>query len=141
MRLAPATEFDVGMVLIRPSVQTKLDLESVGFDRQEAYALLTEWLDGAVTLWIDDAPAAVFGLVDETADVWMTWFIATQPYFDGGLPVLRFSRRYLADRFKGHTVKTMSRNTRPEARKWFKLMGYEVESEKDGETLYAYKHH
>ena len=129
---------DLVYVLRHPSEQTRLDLRD--FTPAEALDRALGWLAGAVTFHIDGRPAAVFGFVDESAPVKITWFVATQAYFAGGGPVMRFTRRFLATWAAGRAIKTASWNRHPSAARWFKMLGYVVEAEKNGQVIYAYDH-
>lgn len=137
MIVRSATLSDLHYVLSRLSRQSQADLASLGVDSTQAFDLASGWFRGATTHWFREAPAAVFGFVDVTAPVKVTWFLATQPFFDAGFASIRHARRWMAEHFVPETVISISRN--PTAAKWFRAIGFDIQSEADGQIVYVYK--
>lgn len=130
----PASPGDLRYILAHLSRQSQADLAAHGLDEDGVFRLAVAWLSGATTHWLDSRPAMIFGVLDTTPRC--TWFLATQPFFDT-LSSVRYARRWLADHHRGEPLVSVSRN--PAAKKWFRVLGFEIQSEKDGEITYVYK--
>lgn len=86
--------------------------------------------EGRTVVWLEnDVPIMVFGHTKHplAAPDRVTWFVATQRYFDLGARGVRFARGYLQrmQRDWPRTVFwTYSGSKHPAMKRWFKLLGY-----------------
>ena len=89
----------------------------------------------------DGVPQCVFGGVRD-GHVMRTWFIAAKEYFEGGLPVIRASRRHMArvaKLYPNFSIEAASLSQHPDVTRWFETMGFEVTQKAGDATLFRYK--
>lgn len=130
----PANVFDVDFVLEDLSEQHREEHEAVGLKRADIMRHFTDLVeDGtADTLWIDNKPAAVIG-VGEQSGVLTTWFVATPRYWSTGIRGIRHARRYLREQVTaGGCLMLEILSGRTETERWLKLIGYKKVSESLG---------
>ena len=122
------------------SDQSMADFEAAGYDTWTGLRMLRQFnLDnqGQVAL-LQDEPACVLGVV-KSEKVNSTWFIATQAYFDHGVPAVLHARRFLRDRRAEYgklTTVTMSQH--PDVDRWFGALGFKKVGEHDSAKVFEY---
>lgn len=122
MRTTPTTPRHLFHVWAHLSAQNAAEFAVLGLSLLESLAQAGDWMEehGAVTAWLDGVPAFVLGMVNG-----VTWFAATQDYFDSGLRGLRESRRFVKDFVAEHgPLTTISFAPNQEAERWFKFLGF-----------------
>ncbi len=121
-----ATFSDIYAVWMNLSEQNMDEIEAAGLNPWTGLKMFRQFnLDnpGQVAL-LYGKPACVFGII-KSDKVTTTWFIATQDYFDHGMPAVLHARRYLRDRTKEHgTLTTVTLSKHPDVDRWFKLLGF-----------------
>jgi len=127
----PATLWDVISVLDRLSHITQSELDATGLTKWNALKMLRELLDlsEAETVRDNDEPLFVLGTHPHPTDerVRMTWFIASDAFFNHGVSSTLYGRRFmrrLRARHPGVTFESVSWSTHPYVRRWFMLLGF-----------------
>lgn len=127
-----ATADDLRFILSDLSTQSRRDLAALGIDERIAFTVASDMIYryGAVAHWLGDRPVAVFGFMPPQN----SWFLASPAFWTRSS--VRYAKRWLADAFRGERFWTVSRD--PSAVKWFRVLGFDVESIEDGKITYIY---
>ncbi len=88
-------------------------------------------LGTATVLDIDGEPAAIFGHLPHTQhqNARVTWFLATNAYFELGARGVIMARRYLdqlQNVYPGETFYSLTNSDHPDVNRWFNLLGYRL---------------
>lgn len=123
---------DLRIIMSNLSSQSRRDLAALGIDENLASSVASDLIYryGAVAHWLDDLPVAVFGLMPPAH----SWFLASPPFWT--MSSVRYCKRWLAETYHDQPFLTVSRN--PDAAKWFRVLGFEVQSVEDGKITYVY---
>lgn len=135
MRTSSTTFGDILYVLKHLSEQSKVDTQnhSEWATLKRAWQWNKDW--SAVTAWIDGKPAFIFGVMG--VEEKLTWFLATDAYWQSGAKGMLASRRILKAAKKKHgPLFAVTLSQREDVDRWFKLLGFQKLSETRGQRVY-----
>lgn len=126
-----ATLEDAQAILADLSEISAQELDALGVtDRLAAVGALLGRGE-ARTFVEDDKPVYILGCVEKVAlpPALSVWFVATQRFFDMKAATVFKARRALREmreRHPGFAVESCSWSKRPQARRWFELIGFKL---------------
>jgi hypothetical protein len=122
---------DVYAILERLSDTNDAELANAGHTRWSALKEAHVWLKSgeAETMFVDDDPVAVLGhFKHEAPGARVTWFIATQRFWELGFTGVRLARKYLTSlqaRYPGVVFYSYPQSGHKDTARWFTLLGYD----------------
>lgn len=131
LRTRPATIGDAVSVLSRMSDVTKAEMQALGRGAFDTLVAAKTYIrDGDAVCAHTRQPLFVLGLVPHAMvpNLKLTWFIATQEWFDLGAKGVLLGRKIMRDlaaRHPGAIIQSVSLSPHPDAPRWFALHGFE----------------
>jgi len=144
LRSRPAQLGDAISVLTRCSDITKAELQQLGHSPFGALVLAKDYLKTGDAICVHNRqPLFVLGLVPHpmVPRLKLTWFMATQEWFDLGAKGIRLGRRYmrqLADRHPGQIIQSLSLLTDRKTARWFRAHGFDEVDRGGNYVVYEY---